>query len=447
MMECKEPLPNADQANPVKKGLAACDEGLSAILTALMLPVLVGFVGLGVDVGMWYAKKRALQSAADSASISAALTYAARHDLTSARGFAVGDAERNGFDSATGTTTINIPPLSGTNMADPGAAEVILKEPQRLFFTSLFIREAVVVRTRAVASASALPGSHCIVALDPAMDRAVDFSGTANATIDCGVASNSVSNSSIYIGGSGSLTADPVDTAGDILISGSAELNTVTPPRLGGTVPDPYAYLEIPASPAACITAAALPAGVTVRRGGVSTSANNLTLVPGRYCGGLTLTNAENTTFAPGVYIIDGGDFKVSGTSSMHGSGVTFILTGSGASYAQVDFAGGTDVQFSAPTSGPYAGILFFQDPHAPSYRGATLLQNSILGGTRSDFTGVMYFPSQEVRFTGGAVTTSNRCLHLVARKVTVTGNAHLGSQCGGTGVNPISRVVVKLVE
>lgn len=429
--------------------LAGDRRAVTAVLTALMMPVIIGLVGLGIDVGIWYGKKRDLQSATDAAAISAAQTYIAGHDAAAASAIGTSDAVRNGFDSAAGTLEINfVEEEDDDGEAVERTTEVIMNEPQRLFFSAIFLDEPVRITTRAVASATALPGDHCIVALDPAMDGAVEFSGAANASINCGVASNSVSDSSILLSGGAILTADPVDAAGDISVGGSATLNTETPPKLGGTVPDPYEDLEVPVSPAACITEAELPGGVNVRRTGVSTSANNITLVPGRYCGGLKLTNTSNLTFAPGVYIIDRGKFETVGSSSLRGTGVTFILTGSGTNYATLSFAGGTNAQLAAPTTGPYAGILFYQDREAPSFQGSTLIDDSILGGSETDFTGVIYFPKQEVKFTGGSeVGGTNSCLHLIARKVTITGNAVLGSECEGTGVKKINRMVVKLIE
>ena len=47
--------------------------GVIAILTALALTLLIGIVGLAVDVGMWDRTNRALQNAADAAVIAAAL--------------------------------------------------------------------------------------------------------------------------------------------------------------------------------------------------------------------------------------------------------------------------------------------------------------------------------------------------------------------------------------
>ena len=47
--------------------------GVIAVLTALGLTVLIGMVGLAVDISMWYRTDRALQNAADAAVIAAAL--------------------------------------------------------------------------------------------------------------------------------------------------------------------------------------------------------------------------------------------------------------------------------------------------------------------------------------------------------------------------------------
>src|SRR3546814_12559781 len=44
--------------------------GAIAVITALALPVLLGFAALGVDVAGWYAQARAIQTAADAAALS-----------------------------------------------------------------------------------------------------------------------------------------------------------------------------------------------------------------------------------------------------------------------------------------------------------------------------------------------------------------------------------------
>ena len=55
------------------------EDGVIAVLTALALTVLVGIVGLALDVGMWYRTNRALQKAADAAVTAAALNGTASY--------------------------------------------------------------------------------------------------------------------------------------------------------------------------------------------------------------------------------------------------------------------------------------------------------------------------------------------------------------------------------
>ena len=48
------------------------ERGVSAVMVAISLTVVIGFGALGAETGMWYAIKRQNQSAADAAAISAA---------------------------------------------------------------------------------------------------------------------------------------------------------------------------------------------------------------------------------------------------------------------------------------------------------------------------------------------------------------------------------------
>jgi Flp pilus assembly protein TadG len=58
-----------------KNGLWQCSSGAVAVMTALVLPVLLGFTSLGVEVGHWYLGLRQMQGAADAAAISATAQY------------------------------------------------------------------------------------------------------------------------------------------------------------------------------------------------------------------------------------------------------------------------------------------------------------------------------------------------------------------------------------
>ncbi|MDO9461111.1 MAG: pilus assembly protein TadG-related protein [Alphaproteobacteria bacterium] len=414
--------------------------GVSAVLLALIMPALIGFVGLGIDAAMWYSRKNEIQSAADSAAISAALTYLANNDEGAAVQMGASDAARSGFDSGNGTVNVNI--------GDGGAAEVLLSEPQPMFFSSIFLSQPVTVSARAVASpltTSDSTGTYCMLGLDTSLDNVVEFIGSSQAQIKCGVASNSNSSSSLYLNGNAQLQIDPGDLSvkGQITKQGSAQLNTVNPPLLGGGGKDPYTELTV-------------PSGVCDHNNFTVNNRSNQTLNPGRYCNGLKLRNASNVTFSPGIYIIDGGEFASSLSTSAQGNGVTFILTGSGTNYATLHFSGSSQMTFTAPGSGAYKGVLFYQDRNSPSFIGGSqnLIKNQLVGNTHVYFSGAMYFPAQELSYAGSAQLQSDTsCLQIIARKITFLGDSQIQSElCEGAqagDVSPIFREtqMVRLVE
>jgi Flp pilus assembly protein TadG len=59
------------------KNLRSCTTGAVAVVTAMVLPALIGFVSLGTEVGHWYLAQRQMQGAVDAAAISAAAQYIA----------------------------------------------------------------------------------------------------------------------------------------------------------------------------------------------------------------------------------------------------------------------------------------------------------------------------------------------------------------------------------
>jgi hypothetical protein len=112
----------------------------------------------------------------------------------------------------------------------------------------------------------------------------------------------------------------------------------------------------------------------------------------------------------------------------------TIVLTSSnGSSYGTVSIHGGATINATAPTTGPMAGIAFYQDRNAPAGT-----NNDFSGGTTQNIEGALYFPSEIVDFAGGTQTGSG-CLQIVAGEVDFKGNANLESNCTGKGVKTIS--------
>jgi hypothetical protein len=89
--------------------LLRCDSGGIAIIAAILMPVMIGFAGLGVEVSHWYLTGRAMQGAADSAAVSAVAEYVAA-GFTSTSYQTVGKtyAELNGFKDTVNNVTVTI---------------------------------------------------------------------------------------------------------------------------------------------------------------------------------------------------------------------------------------------------------------------------------------------------------------------------------------------------
>ena len=417
-----------------------CRRGAALVWVGLTLPLLLGVSGLGLDATLWYMDRRIVQTVADAGAIAGAHVVA--QSSATIQSTVVSEAARNEFMVGAGKViTVNSPPLAGPNTANNGFVEVIVSRQRRLLFSRFFKSEPTTIAARSVAGVVS-SGSHCVLGLDESMDGAVEFAGTADANISCGVAANSSSSRAISITGNASLTADPAQAYGDIYVAGNGELITEHPIQsFSSRIPDPYGvdgrYLQVPLTGACDFT------GMTV--------SGTYTLLPGRYCGGITFHNAT-VTFNPGVYILDAGDFDVNGTSSLNGVDVTFIFTATAASdIGNLKLTGGTEATLIAPGpgSGLYSGVLFYQDQRALSFQGSNLIDNKSQGGSLTDLRGAMYFPNQEIVFTGGA-ETGDGCLQLVGRKVTFTGNgtiANTEQACLDQGVENMAQLRVRLTE
>src|SRR5205823_1805068 len=85
-------------------------------------------------------------------------------------------------------------------------------------------------------------------------------------------------------------------------------------------------------------------------------SHGTMALSPGYYPNGITLGSQRSLTLSAGVYYIENG-LQLGAQTSISGTGVTiFLKSGS------VNMTGGASVTLSAPSSGTWQGILFYQD-------------------------------------------------------------------------------------
>jgi Flp pilus assembly protein TadG len=391
------------------------ERGQVMALTILCLAVLIGFVAFAIDVGMLLHAKRVMQTAADSAAIAGAAEYIAGDDyVTAARVDASQNGVTNGVNNS--TVTVNGPngPLTGPFAGTPGYVEVIVSQPQPTLLMSVF--EALVknppmrtmtVSARAVATALASPTG--LFALNPTPPGITMSNGASLGLPGAGILVNAQGSGAVSGVAGTTIDAGTLGVVGTIADGGAIDLTLIPAPVTGiSFVNNP---LSSSVTPPSFNLASCLP---DPHIAGGSGQGFGPTTPDGIECfNGLTIsTGATPNVFAPGIYVINGNLTVTGSQGGITGTGVTFYFPPGGGSYSD---GGGHLVDLTAPTSGPYAGILFYQDPSNAS-------PMNITSDATWNLNGVVYLPSGSLNLTGG-ISPSFLDITVVAGSLSVTGN------------------------
>jgi Flp pilus assembly protein TadG len=377
----------------------------------ILMPALIGFAGLGTEGGLWLYQHQSVQSAADSAAVSAAIALGGASGTTvQAEAVAATYGFVNGANGA--TVTVNNPPHSGNHTSDGNALEVIVTRQQPRLLSGLFGSTPANISGRAVALRS---GGTCLLALNPTVSGAINASGGAiTNVVGCSIYSDSSSNSSISLSGGAQISALSASAVGGVTQTGGGVLTTtngVTAPA--APLADPYSDVPLP-SHSTCSA-------------GLNYSSGIRTISPGTYCG-MSFSSSAQITMSPGTYILT-GNLNVSGNAILNGTGVTLVFIGN----ANAQFTGTSQANLTAPTSGATAGMVFFGD------RAMSVGTNFTLsGGSSFLFTGVIYVPRGNVQISGGSQTATPRCNQVVADRINLSGNGTFANSCAGTGARAI---------
>jgi hypothetical protein len=153
------------------------------------------------------------------------------------------------------------------------------------------------------------------------------------------------------------------------------------------------------------------------------------TIGPGHYCGGLTLGPLALVTAQPGEYVISGGPLVLGPGSSLTGEGVSFRFVDADSTFT---FGLGSIVRLSAPTDGPMAGYLFFQDPGIEEGR-----RFRILTDLATKLLGTIYLPSGTLDVdVVGLVAAQSAYTVIVANDLDIKGaDLVINSDYGATDV------------
>ena len=409
------------------------DESGSVLAYMVVIPVLAGALAIGVETGQLYRVKHQMQSASDAAALAASIDLIAGKVKSIATADAIYETQRSGFTNGTNNVTVavNVPPTSGANTANQNAVEVIVTKTQSLSFGSLLnswmgrtssgytlTARSVVVpiasTTTTTATTTTVSSVGCMVALTPNNEQGVTFSSFNNFNGDCTIMTNSKATgttpgtASVGMSSFNNATLKSIYTMGSFKAASDLHLTLTTAAQTNQTtaIVDPYSSLAAP-SPGTCTyTNYVAPKG------------NNLTLSPGTYCGGLTVNGKSNVYFTAGTYYIANGDLIIQADSNVTCSnctgtaGVTFVLTqttGNNADIGGVSITSENNVTLNAPSTGPYAGIVFYQDRRATVGTMASTSKIFTLSSlNNATLSGAIYFPNNAINISSINNTGSN---------------------------------------
>lgn len=412
------------------------ERGQAVVIIALTMTAMLMVLGLAVDAGQLYVARRTAQEAADAGAYAGAVVLYQGGTAAQARAAAVNDVGRNGFvhggDGGLTSVVVNLPPTSGphTCVSDPAGCNTYIE-----VLISTEVRTALVpaqsqlntVSVRGVAGAEPLNNGYAIMALDRGNTLDAMYVGP-NGMVDidgAGILVNSTNGEAADNNGTGNIAvAAPYGTD----VAGGTEgvwpsATTGAPQR-----PDPFAGYPKPSVNGLTLYTS-LPAAVS----GV------ITLYPGIYDVAISAAGGTVIKMNSGIYITKRG-INGSGNADLQSLvGGVFIfntLTGYPAATGtceSIKLTGNAASILAPLTAGPYAGLLFYQDP-------ACTAQFVIAGNGTLSASGTIYLPTAQFYMDGSNATLTGS--QLVANTVNIqNGNITITFNSGATAQPVLPRL------
>ena len=417
---------------------ASDQSGAILPMAVVMMTLVLGAAGLGVDVGMWNVTSRNLQSAADAAAIAGAweIQQGLEDNVEEA---ALKEAVENGYvDVAGNVLDIEL----GENDDGETTVTATIRQKGQKYLSGFVNGDDVYIGVTATATVLEVPGDFCMLSLDPAASGALKFNGNVSVdSVGCGLAVNSSHPTAALNvnGGAADINVGDVAVVGGI--DGAESINASSIDTGVRPFDDPYEDLSIPAGNG-CTTAQVNAGPARPNDFPLTKNAQGVY----RLCGGLQVKSSDDPLeLEPGVYIVDGGDIDIKGTVT--GTGVTLILTktGTAGKYGDVKIGAGATFNISAPNEDDsmpedfeeYTGVAIYQDRNAPDQ----VQCNSMYGSVDVVVSGTMYFPSRCLDIGGGSgASGAPICSRIIAQTITLYGNPNMANDCEGSGVEDIER-------
>ena len=389
---------------------------------AAVLPIIILFCGLTIDVGMLQLKRIQMQSAADAAALGGQLEF--ERGTGNYATMAQQDAGVNGFTNGVNATTVavQVQASSGAYSNNWDTLQVTITQQVTTIFMGAL--------NGGIASVSA----QGVALLTPCtyFTNAANLSGGSPLKLATGTLNSQCPN---YVAGGAQIDASSsVSANGNNLTGGAGSVtgggSMTTAPRYSAVaMADPLAGIAMP-TPGGCVTNGA---NISNYNGGAG---------PGTYCNGSTIQNS-NMTFAPGLYIFTGG--LTIANSTFSGSGVTFYFTKGSGGFGQLKMTNSAFL-LSAPTSnasGGVPGVLVFND------RTWIKTSNQDFQCSSSSITGdgIWYTTGTGVSFSQCGTVTGNNYFGIVADNLylfqtTIKARENFSTVASGSPLRPRGGIV-----
>ncbi len=368
----------------------------TAVTFALAAVPLIAGAGIAVDYARAIKFHTELQVGADAAALGAALINGATDEERIAAAKVIFNSN---LDKGVAVPVVNV---------TVGSDEVRVAATTNL--KSTLMNVVGYSKNRLTVSATAAYGSRpgpCILTLDTSVKNALLINSDANIIApDCAVQVNSSNSEALRGNSNGNISAKEICVNGNWVSDSNSQFNPT--PEKCDPVSDPLAALPPPPEAGnACDWTDLTVEGI-------------VTLYPGVYCKKLELNSGANVIFSPGIYVIRDGEFIVNSHSTATAKGVMFYLTGT-TNNPRFNINSNSHIEFSAPTSGTYAGIVFFQARDA-------VADFSILNSDSSSIVeGTIYLPNSPLHLnSNGNISESSPWTAIIVKTLELNSNSIL---------------------
>jgi Flp pilus assembly protein TadG len=409
---------------------------VAVILAISAIPIMIA-ASIGLDMASSSQTKSQIQTAADSAVLAAA------------RRLAVGADDSDKQQLALDTFYANLSPTLQNLII--GSPEVDIDFPSNTVKLSATVTSSALLGSFATdeivlgveAAATISEGTPiCLMALNPDSEESLSIQGTAEVLADgCSVQVNSDDEEALQQNGSASMTAESYCVQGGY----SGSNFTPDPEENCAAENDPLEedfaadWAEEGFDGSACNH---------TDFGQINTGTGQVTyLQAGIYCGGLTIKKGTVRLETGEIYLFRDGPLEIQSQGKLEGTEVVILFDGDDTT--RLVTQAGASIDISARSSGTFQGIAIAQHPSSVPDDA-----NLIVGGGEIEINGILYFPAQELKITGGGeIGSSSAQFAIMADTITIEGNGdltiHIGESYQSTGLPnlPAADETIYLIE